>query len=213
MSLIVTLWALYGRVTSFFRRFRGICTPGRKARERGRKTRNTRKAVFKHKKARPDRPGIKKPAHTGPAVLDPIFNIPGVRDRAASARDNTNARECPQPTQRSGVPGPVCKGVAMVFFPSHIVYLHYLKIFSPIQSQAAAIMQNIKTGLYSNRKPSINVILFTYIKKPQRSPGPLFHFIKFLHNRQIMPAGKYSIKKIAQYIIGYGLPSCTCRPG
>lgn len=102
-----------------------VLKTGKRAREAVK--REIREMPFLSKKARPDRPGIKKPAHTGPAVLDPIFNIPGVRDRTTSARDNTNARECPQPTQRSGVPVPACKGVTMVFFPSHIVSLHYLK--------------------------------------------------------------------------------------
>jgi hypothetical protein len=79
-------------------------------------------------------PGQKrKPAHIGPAGLNPIFNIPGVSDRAAAARDNTRARNCPQSPQRGGVSAPAGKGVTMVCFPNHLFSLHFI-ILSTIHS-------------------------------------------------------------------------------
>lgn len=87
----------------------------------------------------------KKPAHVGPALLYPIFNIPGVGDRAAAARDNPHTRQGPQSTQRRGVSGPICKRVTMVFHPSHLFFLQ-LYIFSSIHSQRATAAQNRING-------------------------------------------------------------------
>ena len=72
--------------------------------------------------------GKKEPAHMGPAVLDPIFNIPGASDHATSTGYHPHAGDRPQSAQRCSVSSPACKGVALVFF--HFLFLHLITVLS-----------------------------------------------------------------------------------